>query len=144
MEPSMNWTNIFDIFRIACLLLKRARTQKIIINVYRLKCYNWGYLDISFSLEYEGGIRCLGSIEHFIVFLVTGFILNITPGNDTIYILSRTIKPRFITQDKAGLRKVYSQGLLTISWLSQYLDKITGVIFTALGINLLRYTRVPN
>jgi threonine/homoserine/homoserine lactone efflux protein len=41
-------------------------------------------------------------IEHFIVFLITGLLLYITPGNDTIYILSRTI-----TQGKrAGIMSV--------------------------------------
>ncbi len=30
-------------------------------------------------------------IENYIVFIVSGLILNITPGNDTIYILSRSI-----------------------------------------------------
>jgi threonine/homoserine/homoserine lactone efflux protein len=30
-------------------------------------------------------------IENYLVFIVSGIILNITPGNDTIYILSRSI-----------------------------------------------------
>ncbi|XEC96309.1 LysE family translocator [Paenibacillus tarimensis] len=30
-------------------------------------------------------------IEHYTVFIVTGILLNLTPGSDTIYILSRTI-----------------------------------------------------
>lgn len=30
-------------------------------------------------------------IEHYSLFLLSGILLNITPGNDTLYILGRTI-----------------------------------------------------
>jgi RhtB (resistance to homoserine/threonine) family protein len=33
----------------------------------------------------------MGSIHHYIVFLVSGIILNVTPGADTLYVLSRSI-----------------------------------------------------
>jgi threonine/homoserine/homoserine lactone efflux protein len=41
-------------------------------------------------------------IENYLLFLISGIILNITPGNDTIYILTRTISQ----SKKAGIFSV--------------------------------------
>jgi len=73
-------------------------------------------------------------IEHFTVFLVTGFMLNITPGNDTIFIPSNTI-----TKGKRA-------GIISL------LGIITGAVIHTFGaapglsiiLNLLRATRLPN
>jgi threonine/homoserine/homoserine lactone efflux protein len=62
-------------------------------------------------------------IENFGLFLVTGILLNITPGNDTIYILSRTI-----TQGKKA-------GILSV------LGIVTGAtmhtLFAAFGLSII-------
>lgn len=62
-------------------------------------------------------------VENYTLFLVMGVLLNITPGSDTIYILSRTV-----TQGKkAGIMSVL--GIVT--------GAVVHTIFAALGLSII-------
>jgi threonine/homoserine/homoserine lactone efflux protein len=98
----------------------------------------------------------LVGIEHYSVFIVTGIMLNVIPGSDTIYILSRTI-----TQGKragiysllgiilgalvhtllAALLSDFMTKSMKRSRIASYLNRITGVVFILLGLNILRANR---
>jgi threonine/homoserine/homoserine lactone efflux protein len=62
-------------------------------------------------------------IENYLVFIVSGIILNITPGNDTIYILSRSIAQG----KKAGI----------ISALGIGTGALTHTIMASLGLSVI-------
>jgi len=62
-------------------------------------------------------------IENYLVFIVSGIILNITPGNDTIYILSRSIAQG----KKAGV----------ISVLGISTGALTHTIMASLGLSVI-------
>jgi RhtB (resistance to homoserine/threonine) family protein len=62
-------------------------------------------------------------IENYLVFIVSGIILNITPGNDTIYILSRSIAQG----RKAGV----------ISVLGISTGALTHTIMASLGLSVI-------
>lgn len=62
-------------------------------------------------------------VENFVLFLVTGILLNITPGSDTIYILSRTVAQG----KKAGIMSVL--GIVT--------GAIAHTLFAALGLSII-------
>jgi RhtB (resistance to homoserine/threonine) family protein len=62
-------------------------------------------------------------IQHYSVFIVTGILLNVVPGSDTIYILSRTI-----TQGKrAGI----------ISLLGIILGALVHTLLAGLGLSII-------
>ena len=62
-------------------------------------------------------------IIHFETFLLTGILLNITPGNDTIFILSKSIGQG----KKAGI--VSALGIATGSFIH--------TVLAALGLSLI-------
>ena len=62
-------------------------------------------------------------IENYLVFIVSGIILNITPGNDTIYILSRSIAQG----RKAGVISVLGIGT----------GALTHTIMASLGLSVI-------
>jgi RhtB (resistance to homoserine/threonine) family protein len=62
-------------------------------------------------------------IENYLVFIVSGIILNITPGNDTIYILSRSIAQG----RKAGIISVLGIGT----------GALTHTIMASLGLSVI-------
>lgn len=62
-------------------------------------------------------------IEHFSLFLLSGILLNITPGNDTLYILGRTISQG----KKAGI----------MSLLGIIMGAVVHTAFAATGLSLI-------
>ena len=62
-------------------------------------------------------------IENYLVFIISGIILNITPGNDTIYILSRSIAQG----RKAGVISVLGIGT----------GALTHTIMASLGLSVI-------
>lgn len=62
-------------------------------------------------------------IENFTIFLTAGILLNLAPGSDTIYILSRTVSQG----KKAGVMSVF--GIMT--------GALAHTLFAALGLSMI-------
>jgi len=75
-------------------------------------------------------VTCMLGIQHFEIFLIAGIILNLTPGPNTIYILSRSIAQG----KRTGRMTKFLRENRTASAMT---NKLCGIIYLGLGVKLL-------